>query len=374
MSLIVQNEGNSISINKSEETNINVVIQSLSILNTIRTNFLNYIPENPMLKTPLTNSFKSILYGLFNPSTNNKLIQEFMKNYDFCAQNDNNPQPHDPYDFLKHLLEYLNDENNIVQNFKFFQKYEEQKKNYMNNKDNAYAFFKEYCNNTQNSIISNNFYFWEMSNIICKNNNCKFNAYYCSLNPILELDLNYIFQCYKYKNELKKDQNIPKLPISECLNFYINFPHSSNCQNCNTNEVFKYNLIIKSPKVLIIHLKRNNHNGYNDINIDLELDLSNCIYKNTQENNYTKYFLKSCICYSVSIENGYFVDYCIRNNSNSTIWYRFNNEYNKIKNEEINNFEPILLFYEAQEEKKIEQIKQIKIIILLMFQIETILI
>ena len=148
MSLIVQNEGNSISINKLEETNINVVLQSLSILNTIKTNFLNYIPENPMLKTPLTNCFKSILYGLFNPLTNNKLIQEFMKNYDYCAQNDNNSQSNDPYDFLKHLLEYLNDENNIVQNFKFFQKYEEEKKNYMNNKDNAYAFFKEYCNNT----------------------------------------------------------------------------------------------------------------------------------------------------------------------------------------------------------------------------------
>ena len=168
-------------VNKSEETYASTVLQSLCILNSISSDFKSYEPRpSASNNRKLTEAFKVFLYGNFN-SINNSLFQDLIKIYNEYAQNTNDAAPHNPYNFLKHFIIFLNTENNNVKDVSFFQLYEQQKRNVCNSFDGSVSLFEEYCRNTQDSIISKNFYYSEITNIIC--NNCGSKIFNCSLNP-----------------------------------------------------------------------------------------------------------------------------------------------------------------------------------------------
>ena len=338
MNFVVQNDNLNLN-NKIEIAYANVVFQALISLNTTKSDFLNDEPL-PMMNTPLTNDFKVLLYGIFN-TPNNPFFSNLMKTYYYYAQEDTNALLKNPYNFLKYFIVYLNTENNKVINHNYFQIYEQQKKNNMYNMYQSFNTFKEYCKYTQNSIISKCFYYSEMTNIICYNCNSK--TFNCSLNPILEIDLDRYMQ-------YKKIRDNSKISLNECLNYYFNLKSPAICINCQNNNAHMFKMMLNDSKVLIIHLNRNIHNGNNDINIDINIDISKFFNKINNMKFYTKYELKSYICFD---GNGYLVDYCINKNYKSRNWYRFNNEYRKIQENELFCYEPILLFYETIEEKQL---------------------
>lgn len=302
----IQNEGSS-SVNKCEETYITVVLQSLSVLMPIKNDFLNDEPL-PSNQTTLSNNFKKLLYALFN-TQNNTIFQDFMNSYFFYAQNNNNSQNssepllHDPYHFLKYLLIFLNSENNKPKDYNYFKKYEKEKSNSKHDIHLTFNSFKNYCINTQNSIISKNIYYSQIEQISCNNCSNRKTYYNCSLNPILEIDID------KIKSNSAEMGN-QKISLSECLKYYFEKSHQINCLNCN-NMASALKKLVNDSKVLIIYLNRSQHNGQNDVNIDLKIDLSEYFIKDLIKCAYIKYSLKSCIFYSGNIENGYFCDYCV---------------------------------------------------------------
>ena len=327
-------------VNKSEETYASTVLQSLCILNSISSDFKSYEPRpSASNNRKLTEAFKVFLYGNFN-SINNSLFQDLIKIYNEYAQNTNDAVPHNPYNFLKHFIIFLNTENNNVKDVSFFQLYEQQKRNVCNSFDGSVSLFEEYCRNTQDSIISKNFYYSEITNIIC--NNCGSKIFNCSLNPLIEIDIQ------RYISQRPPELSQGNITLKECLNYYIN-SNPSTCPNCQNNaSMFK--LLINDSKTLIFYLNRNTHNGFNDINFDLELDVSNCFNKDkTKSKVYTKYDLRACLCYSGNY--GYFVDYNIKG-QNGNIWFRFNNQYKRISINELYVYEPIILIYESSENNK----------------------
>ena len=327
-------------VNKSEETYASTVLQALCILNSISSDFKSYEPRpSASNNRKLTEAFKVFLYGNFN-SINNTLFQDLIKIYNEYAQNISDALLHEPYQFLKHFIIFLNTENNNVKDVSFFQLYEQQKRNVCNSFDGSVSLFKEYCRNTQDSIISKNIYYSEITNIIC--NNCGSKVFNCSLNPLIEIDIQ------RYISQRPPELSQSNITLKDCLNYYIN-SNPSTCPNCQNNaSMFK--LLINDSKTLIFHLNRNSHNGFNDINFDLELDVSNCFNRDkTKSKVYTKYDLRACLCYSGNY--GYFVDYNIKG-QNGNIWFRFNNQYKKITINELYAYEPILLIYESSENNK----------------------
>ena len=333
------------SMNKYEESYAMVVLQSLSVLKAIKQDFLDDVPL-PMNFANLSFNFKVFLNGIFNFPYNN-YFQEILKTYNFYANNNNNNEAlfHDPYHFLKYFLEFLNNENNKVKDYNYYKVYEEEKRQNKYNMESIFNSFKKYCENTQNSVISRTIYYAQMEQINCNNCNSYYNA---SLKPILEIDLDLYIQ---YRKNFNATLNGGTISLSECLNYYFNSANQTKCLNCNNNNACMYRLLINNSKLLIIYLKRNFSNGYKDINIDFNLNLSDYFNKTLTKFAFLNYSLKSCIS-SYGNENGYLVEYCIKKDQNNTVWFRFSNGYKQIQENELLSYEPILLFYEATDKKK----------------------
>ena len=347
MSVISQNEDTSSSVNKSEDTYTIVVLQSLMALKSIKRDLL-FDVSTPKKNTPLTNNFKNIIYGLFN-LPNNIFYQELMKTYDLLAKSNNNSEAfmHDPFHFLKYLLEYLNNENITILEPSFFQLYPNAKKQYQYNMQFTFEYFKQYCSQTQISIISKNIHYSQIEQINCFN--C--NTYYdCSLKSVLEIDLDKYINSKKNSYPQIGDVNIS---LNECLFYYFNSNETIKCLNCNNYNANIYKKLINSSNALIIYLNRKVHKGEKDINIDFNINLSNYFNKNLVDRGYINYSLKSCIGFNAK-ENRYVTDYCFYKNENNLVWYRFSKDYKQIQTNEIINFKPILLFYETTDEKKIK--------------------
>ena len=325
--------------NQSEKTYHNVVFQSLNILIDFRKDFL-YEEAEPENTTNLTKSLKSILYGSFN-TQNDIFLQDILKYYNEKSQNNNEALIHDPYHFLKYLLIYLNEEN--------FKLKTEINKNleteFMEDPLQAAKLFEIIYSNSKNSIILRNFYYSEITYISC--NFCNQNKIKFSLNPILDIDLK---QSIEMRNIKKPECINDKISLRDCLKFYFHHNPEIKCPNpnCGVNaNIFK--LVKYSPKVLIIHINRNEHTGLNDIDISIDLDIHKH-FLNKTDNTIIKYFtLKACICYKGNKDEGYYVDYCIKRGEKDANWYRYDGQYKKIEVSNLFEKEPILLIYEAKE-------------------------
>ena len=325
------------SVSKSEETYASTVIQSLSILNSISFDFKSHEPKpSASSNKKLTEAYKALLYGNFN-SFNNCLFQDLIKIYSEYAQNISDALLHDPYHFIKYFIIFLNTENNFVKNISFFQMYDQQKRNVFTDFDKSINLFQEYYKNTQDSIISKNFYYSEITNIMC--NNCRASIFNCSLNPIIEIDIQ------RYISKRPPELSQSNITLKECMKYYFN-SNPATCPNCQ-NRANMFKLLINNSKNLIFYLNRSSHNGFNDINFDLELDVSDYFNKGkTKSKVSTKYDLRASLCYSGNF--GYFVDYNIKG-QNGNNWFRFNNQYKKISVNDIYSYEPIILIYESSE-------------------------
>jgi hypothetical protein len=243
----------------------------------------------------------------------------------------------EPYAFLSETLNILKEENQkaiITQNeqMNFFQKWLNEKYNF----DACFKSFRKYVKEYEKCFICDSFYFSLFEKYMC--NNCK-EYYHISLLPIIEINL----------DQFSKEGAM-KYNVTTYLNYYFrNQP--TICQICHNQAQIEYKIISNSP-IFIIHFYRNdpkkNHNT--EINLDINLDLSRYIKEIDKCYPNKRFILKGYISYDDQI--GYFIDYNFKIDNDTFMWLRFNKDkYTQINNHLINNCKPILLFYEAIDDK-----------------------
>ena len=213
-----------------------------------------------------------------------------------------------------------------------FQKWLNEKYNF----DACFKSFRKYVKEYEKCFICDSFYFSLFEKYMC--NNCK-EYYHISLLPIIEINL----------DQFSKEGAM-KYNVTTYLNYYFrNQP--TICQICHNQAQIEYKIISNSP-IFIIHFYRNdpkkNHNT--EINLDINLDLSRYIKEIDKCYPNKRFILKGYISYDDQI--GYFIDYNFKIDNDTFMWLRFNKDkYTQINNHLINNCKPILLFYEAIDDK-----------------------
>jgi hypothetical protein len=154
------------------------------------------------------------------------------------------------------------------------------------------------------------------------------------------------------------EEGAPKYDLIEYINENFNSNKQFNkqfniiCKVCQNQANVKYK-IINSSQTLIIHIYRRDpikmHNT--EININIKLDISKCIQQYDKIFPHKEYCLKGYISYDD--KNGYFFDYNFKSCKDNLKWIRYSgNKYTYINSELLNNCKPILVFYEAIDDKK----------------------
>ena len=327
---------NNLNNNDQNESYAKVVIQALNILNSFKQKlFLNDNSSINALKD-LTNSFKFLFSALFGNSPEEN-VKQIMNIYNQRI-NINTFNIKHPYPFLKRILELLKEENQkaiMPQNVRLMNE-----QNWINVKSNFESCFNSFKRNTKDydkSCICDSLYFSQFETYNC--NRC--GTYYkFSLLPMVEIDLD------KCSNE-----GFLKYYLKKYLDSYFGNQLRSICTICKNQAFVQYKIISNSP-ILIIHLYRNdpNKNHNTEILLDDNLNLTSFIHPIDKIPTHKEFILRGYISYDESI--GYFIDYNFKIDQKNFIWIRYNNnKYNQINNQYLNNCKPILLFYEAIDEK-----------------------
>ena len=327
---------NNLNNNDQNESYAKVVIQALNILNSFKQKlFLNDNSSINALKD-LTNSFKFLFSALFGNSPEEN-VKQIMNIYNQRI-NINTFNIKHPYPFLKRILELLKEENQkaiMPQNVRLMNE-----QNWINVKSNFESCFNSFKRNTKDydkSCICDSLYFSQFETYNC--NRC--GTYYkFSLLPMVEIDLD------KCSNE-----GFLKYYLKKYLDSYFGNQLRSVCTICKNQAFVQYKIISNSP-ILIIHLYRNdpNKNHNTEILLDDNLNLTSFIHPIDKIPTHKEFILRGYISYDESI--GYFIDYNFKIDQKNFIWIRYNNnKYNQINNQYLNNCKPILLFYEAIDEK-----------------------
>ena len=289
--------------------------------------FLNHTKEikNNKDNSILSNSFLELIESICY----NKNIEESLNNFKnaidkktllFSSNNQNNNSEN----FISFFIQELHKELNKVKN---------ENNDMINCIDkNPNKFPKNienYIQNNYNSIISQLFFFIELSQINCLK---------CGINPN-NIEINYllIFSLDKIKEFKGKGKNI--ITIKDCFKFYKKAKNLKQfCNNCKEEEKKENNIIfMKGPKILLIYLNSKKKLG---IKYELEekINLDNFIYCRNNTNDYE-------LINVVSEENKNCLAFCKSFSDNK--WYRYEKKnpiqvtFSLIKNKEI----PLLLFY-----------------------------
>ena len=334
--------------NPMEASFVNSVLQSLACLDCIKTwynNLRNYNFMNMHSPQPsLTKYFFNLLYGLYmgnqvdSSYIINQFIQESFKLLKKQTQSD-------PYHFLFNFLDLLHLENNYISNTMntFFKNYKNPDIKSMQNDSLMFNIFRNYYKNTQNSIISQNFFNTFKFQVKCTNYNLG-----CGTLYRYEIRKMIIFDVDKFRNY--RDQLYPqkmgmKLTLTECFQCYTGGYKSNNfkCENCGNFSSESFTSLYLSTKVLIIVFKRQYHSYQCDIDFGTTINISQFCKYNMNGNANGNYILKACI--SLNTFNKYFADILINGN-----WFRFvEDNYRTLNNyNEIYMNEPQLLIYELE--------------------------
>ena len=322
--------------NNQEHDYAKIVIQAFYTLNYFKYKlFFNDTSKSNKMKD-FTNNFK-FLFSIFFGGMNEQYFGYIMKIYNQHMINNNKMNTPEPYTFLSETLNILKEENQkaiITQNeqMNIFQKWLSEKYNF----DACFKSFRKYVKEYEKCFICDSFYFSLFEKYMC--NNCK-EYYHISLLPILEINLD------QFSKEGAMKYNVTN---------YLNYDFGNQptiCQICHNQAQIEYKIISNSP-IFIIHFYRNdpkkNHNT--EINLDINLDLSSYIKEIDKCYPNKRFILKGYISYDDQI--GYFIDYNFKIDNDTFMWLRFNKDkYTQINNHLINNCKPILLFYEAIDDK-----------------------
>ena len=315
----------------NEHRYANVVLQSLSVLETIKDSFLRQ--NNPYInQTMLAGKLLNILNVIYN-SPNDGCTFEIINTFYQLAKNSNDSQSSFPlpYNFLVFFLQFLDDEYNRL--------YKIQRiipQNKFQDIESAANNLQNYIQSMKSSLIFQDFYFSVIFRNIC--NSCRQSNCEWKFEKIIELKID------NYK-QMKNGQ----VTLSECLQYYMSGINSS-CPFCRQNNYFQSRIFYKTGKVLIFNLIRNNniYTGQTDnmFKIDMNIDISRFKKNYSLNPQYNNYTLKSRICYA-GTKYGFFVDCFVKRDNMKGVWYRYSGENKRsIGLNEINEYEPVLLIYE----------------------------
>ena len=332
-----------------ESSYANSVLQSLSSLD-FALNFKNDIENKNIKNDPnflLSYDLYKLISNIISGNDYNSLdIIEHFKNkyYDYKNNIKNeNVLEKEPFYFLYYLLQFIHFENNIFKdpNYNIDIFYNQPLENQKND-TTMLKVFNDFMDNTQNSIISKNFYIFMKYTYNCP---------YCGT-----------YYKYLFRNILKinldgakvfAEQNFPdkkgtNLSLDDGLNYYFS-TIKTNCKNekCQNN-VDQKTQIFSTKNILIIIFEKNNKMINYDLSFERTIDLAKYragnIFNNSlnEINNNFKFELKSCICYDQNSKK--YLSICLDNNNG--ICYKYVDN----KCEKINNYmcdlEPKILLYE----------------------------
>ena len=287
---------------------------------------LQQITNNKKLTKEILFLFSSLYKGNLVDSSN--FILNFINN----LQMNNKINKNDPYHFLFNLLSDIHLENNFKRN----PNYDINKlKGNKNNKILMRQIFDEFLYNTENSIISNNFYIRLAHTFDCS---CS-KTYYDNCTYIIKFEIE---KYKKYRDEFYKNRIGCNINMEECFNCYCG-GQVNQCDSCGNFKRKEYISIYSSSNVLIIALWREKHVFKCDFDFSFQISL-NDFYEIGRYMNNNFYILKSCV--SLNNQGNYFSFVNINNN-----WWRFcANSAVYIGNimQEIYQYEPQLLIYELK--------------------------
>lgn len=307
------------------------ILNSLAYLECIKNWYNNNNSIMNFSSTSLTKYFFQILSNLYNNKKYNieKIIDKLNKSYESLFNSKFN---FNSKDFLSFFLELLHYENNIDIN----ERYISEIKNAEINKkiEDLYNKFENNLKQTQNSIISKNFFNIISYKVFCEECNSSF--FYLNIEKIFSFD-------------------VDQLPPQEGKNYNLNnfFEYYSKkypikCKNCNNFKAFENKKILYNSEILIIYFKRTSHNDRCDIDFPDKFTINNnSIYPKSKNEFYfnPNYNLKACISYNA--KEKYFSYINLNKN-----WYRYIDYHSKINHKFVSNpkdiheFEPQILIYE----------------------------
>ena len=332
-------------LNQGDYSYAHSVLQSLCCLDCSR-KFLQ-ISRNDMQNNNnylLTNAVLDLLNCLYNGQEGNSqnVLTCFINSYERHRPyiNTKNVLNHDPFHFIFFLLNFLHLENNKVQNVNNDINMDNQI--LLNQQDDSFMFklFKNFWIQTQNSIISDNFFSIERYTYLCQN--CQ-KYYYYGMKNLIRINVNDVINWRNKNNRMKAGANIN---LEDCLNCYFG-ENKKTCKNCGINNIDKQTELIIPAQVLIINFERASHSNKADIDFGTNLNVHQYINKSRTAgfNLNTNYILKACISY---YNNKYYADCYFNFNNNNYAWIRYMDEYIKILGsiKEIYDYEPQLLIYE----------------------------
>ena len=264
----------------------------------------------------------------------------------------------DSKDLINFLLEDMNKE---LSQLNLTQKENNNQNNIANsdqtNMIQTFLDFKNSFIESNNSIISRNFFFVIQTDTICEY--CKILKYNFQVLFLLEFPLELI-----YNNNISK--NIPSINsrgrkfvnLISCFEHYlqrINFIGENQlyCNNCQgLKNAYGWNKFFSLPPILVIILNRGKGKTFDcDVDFPDEMDLQNYVIRPDSN---TKYKLKGVISHlGESSMSGHFIAYCRHRIDNQ--WYCYNDATVTLVSDQKKGYivgTPYILFYEFTDGKK----------------------
>ena len=325
-------------IKNNNNRNIGSIIQCIFNNKKLIDYFLNNTEEiknnkdNRILSFSLLELIESICF--------NKNIKESINNFKKALEIDkllSNKNPNNnSKDFILHFIDKLHKELNKVENVN-----NDMNKCYDTNLNNYIQNIENYFQNNYNSIISELFYFSNLSQTYCARCN----------NNRDKIEINYLlmFPLEKIKEFIGKNKKI--ITINDCFSFYKKNKNTRQiCNKCmKKDRLENNNLMIKSPKILIICL---NNDDIKELDykykLEEKINLDDFVY---YKNNCNDYELINVV-YTVEDKN--YIALCKSLTVNGWCLYDKQKctQYNNIdtinkRGKPIGN--PILLFYSKVE-------------------------
>ena len=294
------------------------------------------------LKCKLTNSYLIVLINLWQ----NINIKNYSPHNFKQIISDMNPlfkgvQANDSKDLILFLLETMHNELNIpLSNSK------PPSSNMLINQNDfnkSLKIFTKFFKNTYRSVISNLFYGFFDSVMLCKN--CKITTHNIQCYNIL------IFPLEEVRIYKKRPQNI--VSIEECFEHYqkqdtMSGSNQIYCNSCKRmSDSINYSKLITSPNILILNLNRGKGLQFNiTIEFDEYLDIKKFLYFNQSNDIPSFYEIIGVVThFGPSGMSGHFIAFCKSFVDNK--WYKYNDSIVSPSSfqEARNTGVPYILFY-----------------------------
>ena len=332
---------------------MNATLQCLSNTKSLNNYFLEkYIYNKNAENKRLSNEFSIVIKNLWNKKRKGKAYAPYKFKETISQMNSlfEGVQANDSKDLINFLLEQMHEELNVKNN--------NEENNYsitvnmQIDQNKLYEYFLQNYKSNYNSIISDSFYGFTQTEVICQN--CRKVKYNYDIFSFIEFPLeqvNIYFGKTFYPINYQMKQ--PDIDINECFSFHqkgelMTKDNAMYCDICNvTCDSFYVSKIYKPPKYLILILNRGKGNIYQcNVKFPEILDLKNFIIN---KNCSTMYDLYAVIChFGPSSMGGHFIAYC-RNALNDK-WYCYNDSTVTLCQEKnYLNGVPYILFYQEIE-------------------------